>query len=1030
MKFFKEIYNISPKAYISENAYIDSILCDIQFDFRLNDAIKDRTSKYISHIRQDKSFVAEHFLQKYNLSTEEGVAILSLAESLVRIPDSQTAQELIYDKISHKNWSKYIGFAKSRLTEISALGLYFFGKIVDIHTIENGFIKLSKKIADPVTLTVVKSAIEFLSKEFIIGYNPEDAFRKARKNTKFLYSFDLLGESARNKEQAEKYYEQYIVALDKINLYFPSLSEPLSDRPNLSVKLTALYPRLEALKLSEVRTILLPKLCELISIAETNGVTITFDAEECFRQDIYLQVITDLILDKRFRNFAGIGVVVQAYQKRAPFIIDYIKKLASKTGKQIFVRLVKGAYWDSEIKYAQENGFSDFPVFTKKEFTDANYIHCAKKLLEHNNLIYPQFATHNAQTAATIIELAYGKTYELQKLFGMGNSLHNELVKSEKCRIYAPIGKMEDLLAYLMRRLLENGANTSFVNKVNDSVYNISELTKPVYDQVKALILEKDSVFIKAPENIYPNRKNSKGLDLGYVMNIEKISKELDKFKNKLYKVGSIIDGREIIAPKNTKDVFKPGNLAEKIGEISYSNIDEINDSLGYAEKFFIEWKNTPVDKRAKILRDIALNLEANKYELYSLLIKEAGKTIIDAINEVREAIDFCNYYALSAERVITEISLPGPTGEKNKLSWHPRGVFLCISPWNFPLAIFLGQIVAALVTGNTVIAKPADQTSIIANFVAKLMYKSGLPKNALQIVLSSGRIIGETLVTSNRVKGVVFTGSTQTAKNINLNIAQRSGAIVPFIAETGGQNAMIVDSTALLEQVTDNAIQSAFYSAGQRCSALRVLYIQDEIYDNLLSMIKGAMNELVIGDTENLTVDIGAVIDSSSKENLEKHIENMREKGFNLAAKHNGLKSQDKGNFVYPAIIEISSINDLENENFGPILHVIKYKSKDLDRVINEINNYGYGLTFGLQTRLENKIDDIQSKMNTGNMYVNRTTIGAQVESHPFGGEGMSGTGFKAGGPHYLLKFMTERAVCINLTAIGGNIDLLSKVK
>lgn len=1026
MMYDKNIISISKKSGIDENIYIKSIAEYIHFDFRQNQSIENIARDYISHIIKDNSFAAEHFLQKYNLSTDEGIAILSLAESLVRIPDDDTAKELISDKMSNKNWFKYISFAKSRLTELSSIGLYFLGKIIDIHTIENGFTKLSKKIADPLTLASVKAAINFLSKEFILGFDIESAFKKARKNNNFLYSFDLLGESSRNMDQANRYYNQYLSAIDKINFYFPSHNESIYERPNLSVKLTALYPRVETLKLAELRTKFIPRLKEIISKCQEIGITITFDAEESFRLDIYLQILTDLILDRSFKDYAGIGFVVQAYQKRAIYVIEHIKSLAKKTNKKIPVRLVKGAYWDTEIKHSQENGHKDYPVFTKKEFTDANYIAISRRLLELSNFIYPQFATHNAQTIATITELGVGKKYEMQKLYGMGNSLYNRLVLDQKCRIYAPIGQMEDLLAYLMRRLLENGANTSFVNKINEQNPDINDLLIPVFDKIIKR-LDEEKIYIKKPDDIYPNRKNSRGLELGYAMHIEEIKKELLKFKDKTYNIGSILDGKEVIASKHSKDIFRPGNISEKIGEISYANQAEIDETLDVAESFFDEWSMTHTSKRADILKKIAIQLESNKFEIYSLLIREAGKTIQDAINEVREAIDFCNYYALQSEKIIQDIILPGPTGESNKISWNARGVFLCISPWNFPLAIFMGQILAALVTGNTVIAKPADQTSIIANYTVKLMYKAGLPKKALQLILASGRMIGETLVPNDRIKGIAFTGSTVTAKKINQGIANRDGAIIPLIAETGGQNAMIVDSTALLEQVTDSVIQSAFHSAGQRCSALRVLYIQDEIYDKLLDMIKGAMEELSIGDTSDLSIDIGPVIDNPSKQELEKHIANMTKAEFNVT-KHHLQSTKLSGSYVHPAIIEINSINDLESENFGPILHVVRYKSKNLDKIIHEINNYGYGLTFGLQTRLEDKIEHISKIIKTGNMYVNRTTIGAVVESQPFGGEGKSGTGFKAGGPHYLLRFMTERSVCINLTAIGGNIDLLTK--
>lgn len=1024
--FEKEIYSISSKSFISEDEYINSISNSIMFDFRANDRIYKKASKLIESIRSDSSFGIEEFLNKYSLSSEEGRALLSLTESLVRIPDDESAIDLIKDKLANKNWSKYVSFGKSRFVEFSSLGLYALSKITDYHTKSSNFTKLTQNLSDKSTLIAIKNAIKLIAKEFIIGYEIDSGLRNARKKSEYLYSFDLLGESARTEKQAEKYYSDYLKAIEKINFYFPSHNEEISQRPNLSIKLSALFPRLESLKYPEIKLNLIPKLLNIISIAKENRISITFDAEECKRTEIYLQILSDLIKHNDLKDYESIGFVVQAYQKRASSIIDYIIHLSKITGKKIPVRLVKGAYWDSEIKYAQENGFSDYPVFTKKIYTDANYIYLAKKIFTNEDHIYPQFATHNAQTAAIISELSKNKDFEFQKLFGMGNSLHKKLVKTNKVRIYAPIGEMSDLLPYLMRRLLENGANTSFVSKVNDKQISSKDLLIPIYDQICE---SGDRIKnIKLPQDIYPNRLNSKGIDLGYIMETEKLNQEISKYSSKQYHAGSIIDGKEIIAAKHTKEIFMPGNNAEKIGEISYAKTAEIKSAIDFANQYFKTWSKIPVSERAKIIRNIGNILESNQHEIFSLLIKEAGKTISDAIGEIREAIDFCNYYALQAEKIINDNLLPGPTGEKNILSWHPRGVILCISPWNFPLAIFLGQIVAALVTGNTVIAKPADQTSLIANYIIKLAITAGLPQNAVQLILAPGRTISELVITDERIKSVIFTGSTETAKKINLTIAQRQGAIIPLIAETGGQNAMIVDSSSLLEQVADDAIKSAFYSAGQRCSALRILYVQEDIYDSLIEILKGSLDQLKIGDTTDLSNDIGPVIDEASKIALEEHILEMKEKGFKILAEHYLNGSNNSGYFVYPYIIEINSINDLQKENFGPILHICKYKLSDLDNVIEEINNYGYGLTFGIQSRIDSRIKYISTAMNMGNIYINRSIIGAQVESHPFGGENKSGTGFKAGGPHYLLRFMTERSVSINLTAVGGNVELLSQ--
>lgn len=998
---------------------------NFHYDFRVNEKIKKNTEEYISYVKQDKKFRVEQFLQKYSLSSEEGIAVMCLAEALVRIPDAKTCQELILDKLSKKDWRKYISIAKSHLLSLSSVGLYVAGKTVDLKFYDNFFAKLTSNFIDPILLNSIKAAIKFLSKEFIIGFDIDSGLKQAKKNSKFLYSFDLLGESARNQMQANFYFEQYNDALDKINLYFPAVEETLYNRPNFSVKLSALHPRIENTKWETLKLELMPKLIELVKKARDKKIAITFDAEEAKRQEIYLKILTNLISDPEFNEYNGIGFVVQAYSKRALYIIKYLKNLAEKYKKIIPVRLVKGAYWDNEIKYAQENGFTDYPVFTSKILTDANYLICAKELLTYQEFFYPQFATHNAQTTATIEHLAEGKRYEMQKLFGMGSALYEKITDKVKIREYAPIGGISELLAYLMRRLLENGANTSFVNKVNDEKITSEELTKSVYDEYKTLLANKEKFNL--PSQIYPNRINSKGIDLGYNMNLEQLKEKISVFNNKIYEVGSIVDGTELFLKKHSKEIFRPGKNSEKIGEYSKVAISELKNSLESSKKSYLSWSKISVQERANILRKLSDLLEENQYEIYSILIREAGKSITDAVNELREAIDFCRYYALKAEDIIKDIHLPGPTGEKNILTWNARGVFLCISPWNFPLAIFLGQIVAALVSGNSVIAKPAEQTPIIANFVSKLILQAGVPKDVFHLVIASGATIDEYLVRNDHVSGVAFTGSTETAKIINLSIASRSGALIPFVAETGGQNAMIVDSSALLEQVSDDVINSSFYSAGQRCSALRILYIQEEIYDNLLEMIKGAADQLKIGDTIDFENDIGPVIDQKSKENLQNHINDMSDKGYNISMHKSVSDDIELGNFFYPHIIEISSINDVDSEKFGPILHVIKYKSKDLDKIIDEINDYGYGLTFGIHSRINEKIEYIRSKIHVGNIYANRTMTGAQVESQPFGGENKSGTGFKAGGPHYLLRFMTERAISNNLTAIGGNIELLS---
>jgi RHH-type proline utilization regulon transcriptional repressor/proline dehydrogenase/delta 1-pyrroline-5-carboxylate dehydrogenase len=1022
----KDLYDISLAAFSDEKELIKILISDVQFNFRLRELIQSRSLNLISKIRNSKERGIEHFLQKFSLNSEQGFAILSLAEALLRIPDDKTAKRLIVDKLAHKRWSNHLLDFQALDLYLMSLGLYISGKFSEITKAKNIVAKTIVKLGAPTFIFALKYAIKTLSEQFIIGYNIKAGIKNSKSYIEkgYKFSYDLLGESARTDAQATKYYNQYLNAIDEIKATYPKQTDQ-SNLPSLSVKLTSLNPRLEFLKLPELEEELLPKVIHLARKCMEANIGLTFDAEEARRLDAYLHILTKLVTAHELKEYNYIGFVIQAYQKRAHKVIDYIIKLAKDTGKKIPVRLVKGAYWDSEIKFAQEHGLTDYPVFTRKEFTDVSYLTCAKKLLDNTDYIYPQFATHNANTAAAIIELASGKDFEFQKLKGMGNALHEILVKTRKVRIYAPVGETEDLLSYLLRRILENGANTSFVSQISNHKISSESLVENLFDKASKLLQE--NLPIIKPAFIYPQRENSMGYDLGNKVNIEEIKTQILPYLDKQYKASSIVNGKELFVAKNIQEAFRPGKPAEKIGEISHATESEMREAVTVSYDSFFDWSNLPVTERAEILRRIAQTLNANKFELYSLLVREGGKSINDAIGEVREAIDFCRYYAAMAESIMTEKTLPGPTGELDLLSMHGRGVFLCISPWNFPLAIFTGQIVAALVSGNTVVAKPANQTSIIATVVVQLMHRAGVPKGVLNLVLASGSQVGKYIISDERINGVAFTGSNETAKNINQLLAARGGGIPPLIAETGGQNAMIVDSSALLEQVTDDVIASAFYSAGQRCSALRVLYVQEEIYDPLMDLISGALDNLKLGDTIDISVDIGPVIDKSSLESLNHHITQMSDRGFKVIGHHSHKGHLNEGYFFYPHILQINSINDIEDEKFGPILHVIKYRAKDLDKVINEINDYGFGLTFGVHSRIEDRIKYIRSKIKVGNIYVNRTMIGAQVESHPFGGEGKSGTGFKAGGPHYLLRFMTERTTSINLTAIGGNIELLS---
>lgn len=1015
--------------YACENELAQKLFDEYQLDFRTVEAGRSKALDYIKDIRAHNHFGIEQFMYKYNLNSEEGIALMCLAESLLRIPDKEIAHQLAVDKLSNKKWAQYIKGKSALLTKLTALGLFGAGMFANTARVENILTKLVYKIGKTPFLASLRKAIEILSTEFIIGQDIEESIKNAYQNYKkgWNFSFDILGESSRNFQQAELYYDQYLKAIEVINQYFP-IEENLYKRPSLSIKLTALHPRLELLKQEQLEHELLPKVRNLVRKCKENNIMISFDAEEAFRLNIYLIVFTNLIQDPEFHNYNGISAVIQAYHKTSHKIIKYLIDLGYKNNKIIPIRLVKGAYWDTEIKNAQVEGLTNYPLFTKKAYTDLSYLASVKLMLEHQDAVYPQFATHNAADAAIITELSHNKHCEFQKLFGMGDSLHQKLLEHYPVRIYAPVGKFDDLLGYLIRRLIENGANSSFVNKVNDFTISNEELAIHTSKLIPQLLTEPS--IIKLPKYIYNNRENSMGFELGYEQDKVKIQEGIAKYKEKIYEVSSLIDSQRNFHKKNAQELFAPAHNATKIGELSHTQDSDIKLAVDLAKDGQKNWGKKNVQFRADILRKIADLYEDNKYELYAILIKEAGKTILDAIAEVQEAVDFCRYYANAAEELMQEKILAGPTGERNLLNIHPRGLFVCISPWNFPLAIFTGQIVAALVTGNSVIAKPAGQTPIIAFRATQLMYQAGVPTNVLLLLMTSGSKISELVLKDSRIAGVVFTGSTATAALINRTLTENHSAIKPLIAETGGQNAMVVDSSALMEQVTDDVIISAFHSAGQRCSALRVLYIQEDIYDKQVEMIKGALDALKIGDTIDFANDIGPVIDKNAHQELSEHVINMADKGFKTTAHNEKANPLASGHYFYPHIIEINNIDDVEDEKFGPILHIIKYKISDLDEVIKDINNCGYGLTFGIHSRIEDRINYISQRVDVGNIYINRSMTGAKVESQPFGGEGLSGTGFKAGGPHYLLRFITERATSVNLTAIGGNVELLRLIK
>jgi len=1031
MQQFATFDEIVDNTFVDEKNAIEGFINSTKLDKVQNDDVANRAAKFVSAIKSAKRNIIESILQEYSLSNDEGVALMCLSEALLRIPDDKTAIELIEDSISNKNWVSHLGRNKGLFVNVSTWGLVLTGKVVGLNKLDNLFGKISKKLSSKMILAAVKKAIKIISREYILGENLDEAIKNSTKSDQsgYKFSFDMLGESARTMEQAEDFFQQYVYAIKALGN--AAGSADLNANHNLSVKLTALHPKVNIRYINQLEKDLYPKLEKLVELCMENNISLTFDAEESYRLDAYIAIITKLITADKFKDFHGIGFVVQAYGLRADKFLDYIVDLARTYSKKILVRLVKGAYWDTEIKYAQERGHEGYPVFTRKEYTDVSYMACAQKLLNNVDVIYPQFATHNAYTISYIMQIAGDhRDFEFQRLQGMGKSLHDEVLKcGYRSRIYAPVGNYEKLLAYLMRRLLENGANNSFVNLVVDESISVEHLLEnPVSKAEKSL---EGARALPSPREIYSGlRDNSVGYDIGYQKSFTEITNNLDFAKR--YDARPHING-EWISPAKKDEVLSPIDTTDVVGYRYSLSADELDGVVDNAYFGYLNWSNVPVIERAKIIREFGKLLDIHKYEFYGLLIREAGKNIDDAIAEVREAIDFAEYYATYAERLMGQgIKLPSYTGESNTLSWHSKGVFVCISPWNFPLAIFCGQIAAALVTGNAVISKPAENTCIIASYAIKLLLEAGVHKDAISLTISSGSNISKKVISHPRVSGVCFTGSTGVARNINKTLADREGAIGTLIAETGGQNAMIVDSSALLEQAVDNIVISAFGSAGQRCSALRVVYVQDDIYEELEHLLIGAMNMLEIGDTKDMSYDIGPVISAVSKAELLDHVNKISKKsGCRVLAKHkqHNDKSLNNGTFLVPHIISVGSIVDIEKENFGPILHICKFKAGDIDKVISDINATNYGLTFGVQSRIQSKIDKIVNMIHCGNSYVNRTMIGAQVGAHPFGGENDSGTGFKAGGPHYLYKFMNERVVTINTTAIGGNLELLSSL-
>ena len=990
---------------------------------------------------QDQGAI-EAFMRQYDLGSEEGVLLMCVAEALLRIPDQDTADKLIRDKLGDADWEKHLGQSDSVLVNASTWGLMLTGKLVNLNDltradVPGAFKRLVGRVGEPVIRLAVRQAMRIMGHQFVMGRTIDEALARSRKggNADYRYSFDMLGEGALTTKDAARYLEAYRQAIHAIGR-----TGPFADvfaAPSISIKLSALHPRYEHAKRARVMKELAPAILELAQLAKSYGIGFTIDAEEADRLELSLDLIEATFSDPSLDGWEGYGLAVQAYQKRTPYVIDFLADLARRVGRRMPVRLVKGAYWDAEIKRAQIDGHPGYPVFTRKPNTDVSYLANARRMLDQGDALYPMFATHNAQTIAAIRSIAQGRPYEHQKLHGMGDDLYAEVVPKHRldipCRVYAPVGSHEDLLPYLVRRLLENGANSSFVNRITDENVAIEDLVRDPVQTVSAFdaiphprIPLPVDLFRSQPAPIQnSDRDNSMGANLANDNDLRALAERVNAAV-KPWRAAPLVPGA--VVSSTALPVTNPADRRQTVGEWQPADSGTVEKALANAVAAQPTWDRTPAASRAAILEHAAHLLEQRMADYIALCVKEAGKTIPDSVAEVREAVDFLRYYAAQARAQFgAPEQLPGPTGESNQLQLQGRGVFVCISPWNFPLAIFLGQVSAALAAGNSVIAKPAEQTNLIGHAAVKLLHEAGIPEAVLQFLPGDGATVGAALTRDPRVAGVAFTGSTETARAINRALAGReSGPIATLIAETGGQNAFIADSSALPEQLVKDAMGSAFTSAGQRCSAARVLFVQDDIADKVMTMLAGAMDELKIGDPGLLSTDVGPVIDADALKILEDHAARMA-KEARLIKQANAGEDTAHGTFFAPRAWELTSLDQLHREIFGPALHVVRWKADQLDAVIDQINATGYGLTLGVHSRIDETIDRIAARVKVGNVYVNRNQIGAVVGVQPFGGQGLSGTGPKAGGPHYLPRFATEKTVTVNTTAAGGNASLLT---
>jgi RHH-type transcriptional regulator, proline utilization regulon repressor / proline dehydrogenase / delta 1-pyrroline-5-carboxylate dehydrogenase len=994
--------------------------------------VKREAAALVSAIRrrQRDAGGVDALLRAYDLSSGEGIVLMCLAEALLRIPDAATADRLIADKLGSADWQAHLGKSESLFVNASTWALLLTGRIVRPAELDEApasfFARLVERVGEPVVRAALRQAMRVLGSQFVMGETIESALRRAAESPELSYSFDMLGEAALTAADAQRYFDAYAAAIVAVGRS-ASGSREAREAPSVSVKLSALCPRFEVPQSARAVRELTGRLTELALAAQGAGVGLTVDAEEADRLELSLAIVADVLRDTRLQHYSGLGLAVQAYQKRAIRVLEWLADLARGGSRMLPVRLVKGAYWDSEIKRAQELGLDGYPTFTRKCNTDVSYLACAQALLTQHESLYPQFATHNAHTVAWLLEVGADKPFELQRLHGMGEELYGELLErpgfSRRCRVYAPVGSHEHLLPYLVRRLLENGANTSFVNRLVQAEAGVDEIVAdPV--EVARLAPAARHPRIPLPRDLFaPERANSRGTNLASSRELEALAAELRATEAGRWRARPRIDGEDVQGAEH--ECRDPADSRRLAGVAEFADAGTARRALDAASAFGPRWNETPAVERAALLERAAALIESDRAELVARCVAETGKTVPDSLAEVREAVDLLRYYAAECKRALAEPTrLPGPTGERNELELLGRGVFFCVSPWNFPLAIFAGQIAAALAAGNAVIAKPAEQGTLVAARAVRLLEQAGIPPGALQFLPGDGRVLGEALLGDDRVAGVAFTGSVETARAINSALAAREGALATLIAETGGVNAMIVDSSALPEQVVRDAAASAFNSAGQRCSALRLLCLPENTADEILRMLCGAIDELVVGDPQFLATDLGPVIDADAHRSLTRYVAEHERSvlhAYELKAAHS------HGLFVAPTIIELPRPAALTREVFGPVLHVVRYEPAHLEALVDEINGLGYGLTLGVHTRIDSTAKAIARRARIGNVYVNRNMIGAVVGVQPFGGMGLSGTGPKAGGPHYLPRFATERTVTTNTAAVGGNATLLS---